>query len=316
MIGPAKAVGAAFRRPASFAVLGGILLAIAATWPAAGTPGAPSRLLFLHLPQWLGVCAVIALASVALPLFAAMLPAPRRRDPDDFELEPMPPPEGGKRAAFLLLALLLLGATGTVWFVARLLREQGPASARISTLAPVAPSRPQPTSAAPPRSLHIPLADHAATLVIALGSVAALAAAIWILSENSWHFSNPAGRRRRRLAQVVAEAVVAGLAELADDPDPRRAVIACYRRCEAAVAEVRRRRYPWQTPREFVEAALVALSLPQTAVRSLLSVFERARFGNEPISAADRATALAALGEIRGEIRAALAEEKEHGTRR
>ncbi len=314
MTGPPNAAGAAFRRPASFAVLAGILLAIAATWPTAGTPGAPGRLLFLYLPQWLGVCVVIALAGVAVPLFAAMLPAPRRRDPDDFELEPMPPPEGGKRAAFLLLALLLLAATGAGWLVTQVEWNSGAVTAAGASHALTEPNSPPPppVSAAPPRTLHIPLADHALTLVIALTSVAALAAAIWIFSENSWYFPNHAGRRRRRhLAQAMAEAVVAGLADLTDDPDPRRAVIACYRRCEAAVAAARRHRYPWQTPREFVETALVALSLPRTAVRSLLSVFERARFSNEPVDAADRRTALAALDDIR----TALAEGKEHGTR-
>ncbi len=311
MPGPVRAVGAAFRRPASFAVLVGILLAIAATWPTAGTPDAPGRLLLLYLPQWLAVCVVTALASVAVPLFAAMLPAPRRRDPDDFELEPMPPPEGGKRAAFLLLALLLLAATGAGWLVTHIEWNSGAVTAAGASHALTEPKPPPPASAAPPRTLRIPLADHAVTLLIALTSVAAMAAAIWIFSENSWYFPNQAGRRRRHLAQAMAEAVVAGLVDLTDDPDPRRAVIACYRRCEAAVAEARRRRYPWQTPREFVEAALIALSLPRTAVRSLLSVFERARFSNEPVDAADRRTALAALDEIR----TALAEEKEHGTR-
>ena len=81
--------------------------------------------------------------------------------------------------------------------------------------------------------------------------------------------------------------------------DPRHAVIACYRRCETALASQRRRRYNSETPREFVHDTLTALALPEKAVRSLLSVFERARFSDLPITPTDRSMAQDALTEIR-----------------
>ncbi|MDA8050175.1 MAG: DUF4129 domain-containing protein [Rhodospirillales bacterium] len=303
--------------PSVLAVLLGTFVAFAATWPASSAPGAASRTLALHLPEWLAGVAVMALASAGLSFFVALLPMPRRKDPDDFEMEPPPQPQGGKAVVLTLLALLLLGAAGTAWLLMRFNPAAGPAlvggMAQAPPVHPLAPAAPAPP-APPPRPLHIPSANGALTVLVAAISVGALAFAIWLFAERASEFSGLTRRRRRhrRLATAMAEAVSAGFEDLTDDPDPRRAVIACYRRCERAVAEVRHRRYPWQTPREYVEAALNALRLPRAAVTSLLAVFERARFGDAPVTGNDRVAALAALGDIR----TALATEREHGTRR
>jgi hypothetical protein len=61
-----------------------------------------------------------------------------------------------------------------------------------------------------------------------------------------------------------------------------------------------------------VHDALSALGLPERPVASLTAVFERARFGDRPVTHADRDVALAALGAIR----AALEEGSRDGSRR
>jgi len=158
----------------------------------------------------------------------------------------------------------------------------------------------------------------AADLVLILGTatltLAALAFAAWMAAETRWQLIGFGRRPRRRgsLAAAIAAAADAGLAELADERDPRRAVIACYRRCEGAIAAVAHRRYPWQTPREYLAAALAPLSLPAIPVTTLLRIFERARFGDGPVNASDRDAATTALEKIR----AALKDRGAHGTRR
>jgi hypothetical protein len=93
-----------------------------------------------------------------------------------------------------------------------------------------------------------------------------------------------------------------GIRELEIGDDPRSAVIACYRRCEIALASHRRGRYASETQREFVYGALAALRLPALAIRSLLQVFEKARFSELPVTPSDRSAALSALGEIRSAL--------------
>ena len=315
---PAGRQGAAFATgiaPATFScLLLGMFLAFAAVWPEPRSSGAPARLLVLHLPGWLAGSLVIALAATSLSLLASLLPAPRRKDPEDFVLEPPPPPKGGWMVGLVMFALLLIGAAATVSMLQALDRNiflGGGATPVIHSLSPLRPS--PPPRPAPPR-----IGMKAADLVLMLGAatltLAALSFAAWMAAETRWQLMG-FGRRRKRprsLAAAVAEAVEAGLAELASEDDPRRAVIACYRRCEAAIASATHRRYPWQTPREYLKVALDALSLPTNPTATLLGRFERARFGNEPVGLSDRDAAAAALENIR----VALREKGAHGNRR
>jgi hypothetical protein len=96
----------------------------------------------------------------------------------------------------------------------------------------------------------------------------------------------------------MTSALAAGRRALEIGDDPRTAVIACYRQCEAALASRRRGRHAAETPREFLRDALAALHLPAQPIRALLQVFERARFSDLPVTRLDRSIALGALDEI------------------
>ncbi len=303
--------GAAVAPAALLAVLFGLFLAFAGTWPAGNGPGAPGRILALDVPQWLAGALVIAACAASLSILVSLVPARRRKDPDEFTMEPPPLPEGGRIAMLALLALLAIGAALAAWLLSEMVRHGSPVTvgAAHSGLA-ASPSAPLPSER---QRIGLPAANLVLDVVLAAVAFAAFAFALVMLANKSWDFLG-FGRRRRhpRLAGAIAEALDAGAADLADDSDPRRAVIACYRRCESAIATVEHRRYPWQTPREYVQAALRALHLPAGAVASLLEIFERARFSELPIMARHRDAALAALGAIR----AALEERSAHGTRR
>jgi len=224
---------------------------------------------------------------------------------------PPPQPEGERIAILALLALLAIGAALAAWLLSEMVRH-GSSVAMDGMHSGFAVSRRAPLPAEPQRT-GLTAANLVLDLVLAAVAFGAFAFAFVMFADTRWDFLGFGRRRRRpRLAGALAEALNAGAADLADDCDPRRAVIACYRRSESAIATVEHRRYPWQTPREYVQAALGALSLPAAAVASLLEIFERARFSELPIMARHRDAALAALGAIR----AALEETSTHGTRR
>jgi Domain of unknown function (DUF4129) len=86
--------------------------------------------------------------------------------------------------------------------------------------------------------------------------------------------------------------------DLRAEPDPRRAVVAAYRRFERAAAAARAPRARWQTPAEFMRSVLGRLPLPAAPVQRLTALFEVARFSPHPVGAEARDAACACLDEI------------------
>lgn len=133
---------------------------------------------------------------------------------------------------------------------------------------------------------------------------AALALAIWFVS---------AGRLPRWLsreeeeapaAEPLAEAVDESLDDLRAEADARRAITRCYARFERAAAATGLERLRWQTPLEFMRAALSRLPAPAAAVHALTALFELARFSDRPLGPPDRDRALEALDAIKTAIEA------------
>ena len=93
------------------------------------------------------------------------------------------------------------------------------------------------------------------------------------------------------------------------EPDPRLAIIRAWGRFERALAHTRAARAPWQTPAEFMRAALALVPLPAPPVQRLTALFELARFSRRPLDTDTRDAACDCLDEIT----AALAEEAARG---
>lgn len=282
----------------------GMTVALAATWPSAGSqPDAPGRRLALDLPDWMAGVVALALVALFFAIVANSLPALRRAEPPPASLL------SSVVGALLLVAPLLAGTAAGTWVLWR-------SDWRGLHLASVGPGEAgDPPGHAAHGALHVPAADLGLTLGLASVSLIAIGFALWLLSQNDWLLPGLVGPRRRRrctgLMTELSSAVAAGIDELSTDGDPRGAVIACYRRCERAIGRQHHRRRQWQTPREYVHGALSALPLPAQPAASLIAVFERARFDDQPITPADRDAALAALGAIR----AALEEGGRDGSR-
>lgn len=109
--------------------------------------------------------------------------------------------------------------------------------------------------------------------------------------------------RSERAAAQVRSAVQAGI-DLLDDQsaDPRRAVIACWLRLEAAAAEAGTGREPGDTPAELVQRMLAGHRVSEPLLQRLAGLYRLARYGPAEVDPSMRGTALGALTQLRTEL--------------
>jgi Domain of unknown function (DUF4129) len=103
------------------------------------------------------------------------------------------------------------------------------------------------------------------------------------------------------LADVV-EVVDDSIGDIERDPDPRRASIRAYARMEAVLARGGVPRRPSETPLEYIDGALRALSVPAAPARSLTDLFEVAKFSDRPIDASMKQRAIDCFLDIRSAL--------------
>jgi hypothetical protein len=252
--------------------------------PSAVEGGRAASRLLLELPEWALTLAMTSAFSAVMLAFAYLIALARRRRKDD-DLE------RGLRGVLFLFLLLAFAA---LW-------REGPLEGILSPLG----RSPSSSGQSGLSDLGLPSASMPAfSVVVAALMVGAgltsLALVCWLLFGErltEW-WRGSAGAPREPLGAAVEES----LDDLHLEPDPRRAIIRCYRRFEVALAESRVARAPWQTPMEFMREALGRLPLPAEAVRRLTGLFELARFSDEPMAPEHREAAWASLSDIRGEL--------------
>ena len=115
-----------------------------------------------------------------------------------------------------------------------------------------------------------------------------------------------AERRRRQtvgalrpLPAARPQAVDDALEALADEPDPRRAIIMAYARMQATLARAGLGRRPSEAPREYLGRVMGGLGDGSRAARRLTALFERARFSPHAVDADMRQEAISALTALR-----------------
>jgi len=283
------------------------MLAIAGTL-APSEEGAPSGFgatrLALALPDWLVIATVAAFTAASLIFLALVLSGSRRRrkkgdDGYEFYYEPR------KAPLSVVLLLLLLALTPPGILAASILWLHGHdavlhgASGGIGEATRPAMPKPavplSPTTETPPPSASPFTADLLGALAL-LAGFGSLGFMLWLRFGD--RLPTEAERPRVRLAAAVEES----LEDLRLEPDARVAIIKCYRRFEQVLAAARLPRPPWQTPVEFMRAALHKLPLPAEAVAGLTGLFELARFSHHAVGTAERESAWRSLVEIRAAL--------------
>jgi hypothetical protein len=109
-------------------------------------------------------------------------------------------------------------------------------------------------------------------------------------------------RQRRRVAAELEQVMSESLANLAMDPDPRRAVIAAYARMERVLAAHGSPRNPAEAPIEYVRRLLGELDLRPAPLHGLTELYEQARFSTHEINVSMRAEAIDLLERIRADL--------------
>jgi hypothetical protein len=282
----------------------GMLLALSATLnPPRTADGSPGVRPIVHIPDAVAVLAFVSFGLAALLMLVLMVPRGfrrRRKGDEEFELY-YEPPHVSPWISILLLGLLLaiLAAIGyAVWsgwivFDLGVLREgQG----RLAD-APQAPPPPRGPGGIDKPSAEMPAFNTAIVALVLLAGLASLALMLWLYVGDRFArwWAGPLSEAK----PWVTEAVTESLDDLRTLADARVAIIRCYRRFEHALAAAHFARKPWETPGEFMRAALRRLALPVGAVEELTELFEVARFSKRPLDSRDRDYAEQALSEIK-----------------
>jgi hypothetical protein len=251
----------------------------------------------INAPPW-ALALVVAGAAVALVgvLVTVDWPLLRRRKEDPEALvRVLPIPRLAKVMAFVLV--LLLGAVLVAGAIEGS-RARTPIRPGGGSLVPRAGRvpKPRPFSSYTPPTWILPT-----VLGVVLGGGGAV---LLVVALRGRLGRRPEPEPDFAAAAVLGDAVQASLEDLRSDPDPRRAVIAAYRRMETTLGEAGLPRRAWEAPREYSGRAHNNLELSARPLQTLTALFERARFGLGRVDESVREQAIAALVALREELRA------------
>lgn len=124
----------------------------------------------------------------------------------------------------------------------------------------------------------------------------------------AWYLSSRRRSQREReldVSETLASVLDETLDDLRAEADPRRAVIAAYARLERALATQGFARRSSETPEELLGRVLGRLEVSDESIRRLTDLFERAKFSQHDVDHAMKDEAIAALQQVRDELRAA-----------
>lgn len=110
-----------------------------------------------------------------------------------------------------------------------------------------------------------------------------------------------ADERRRLQGQVLA-----GLADMEQDGDPRRAIIACWLGLERAAAAAGTPRAASETPADLATRVLAAHAVRPRALAVLAGLYREARYSVHPLTSAHRDTAREALQDVHADLAGVL----------
>jgi hypothetical protein len=250
----------------------------------------------------IGATALVVAIGVFAMLASAFRPHRRHKSPDDYALEQIQYESNQtKWEAFLdwsKLAVVAAAVLYGLFFVIQRITAAptGGGSARPSTASgvttTVAPQSTGATSSAP-----VSAGTWEAVAVVAGAAAFLVAAAVLLgrLRRPRLSFA----QRLRRLESPLARVVDDALADLLNDPDPRRAVIRAYAAMERVFARRGQPRRADETPFEYVERSLEQAGAPRAAAIDLTELFEQARFSDHVINTTFRGTAIRALEAVR-----------------
>ncbi|MGT2426545.1 DUF4129 domain-containing protein [Amnibacterium kyonggiense] len=213
----------------------------------------------------------------------------------------------------VLLPLVVAGSTALVLSTAlegpaHVVPLFGPAGGQqpVEAPTPVEPSvTPPPRGQGPP---HLDVSSAVGTILLVLAALVGLALVLLLVR---LIVGSLRGRRRRlglpgaaaldaddsRIADAptVLRGIAAALVAFTEDREPGDAVVRAWLGLQQAAEDAGFARSPAETPTEFTGRVLSRTGADRTALRTLLGLYLRARFGDVVITAADETAAQRAL---------------------
>jgi len=204
-----------------------------------------------------------------------------------------------RRSGMLVSFIVLGGAFAFAWYFRSRRLAIVPNEEEDAVLQPEVgeprPERPDPSGSYEPEVAWIPVLVVFALLATAIG-------AYLVARQRRARAFDPG---QSRLAEEIADVVDESLDDLRAEPDSRRAVIAAYARLERTFAASGLARLRQETAEEHVSRILGELEVDTRLVRRLTELFTRAKFSHHAVDETMKEEAIAALAQIRDELRAA-----------
>ncbi|CAN5772577.1 hypothetical protein BH20ACT14_BH20ACT14_12370 [soil metagenome] len=210
-----------------------------------------------------------------------------------------------RRSGMLVSFTVLTAAFALIWYLRpRHLNGVFAETLRPELLEPK-PERPDPSGTYEPEVAWIPILVVAALVATAIGAYV-------VAARRRARAFDPG---QSRLAETVADLLDESLDDLRAEPDARRAVIAAYARLEQTFAASGLARLRHETAEEHVSRLLGQLEVDNRLVRRLTELFARAKFSHHVVDETMKEEAIAALAQIRDELRAAARQRMEERMR-
>jgi hypothetical protein len=257
-----------------------------------GLGSGPGDLWVALAEAFLNLFVVLTFLGVVLLVFIVYLLWPSRGRRDDRSKRFQTPAPWWLKLLGLLMILSMGGAlVATVEYA----RKKGlPASA--AGILPTA-SGDQPTDTAG-RLVPLPIQWRVLT-ALALGCLVALTV-IWIRARS--HRPASTGRPTASAPAELQQVIDISLDELADETDPRRAVIKAYAGMEQILARHALARRPSEAPGEYLSRSLAAIHVGHAAAERLSRLFVWARFSQHEVGPEAKREAIEVFLSLRDEF--------------
>jgi hypothetical protein len=265
---------------------------------------------------------MVAGAATIIALFASSFTLRRKKRKDDYERLPEPRRLSAQDLAIIAASLIMTLSMVAIVLVTTngLIETSGVDTGHMPEAQ--SPGQPQPrigesSSLGEPQpgfARGMPRGRRGWLIVVAAVTLTATI----ILAHLAWkaqHARNAVPRlseakplQPRDDRKMAAEPLELSIDTIDREPDPRRAVISCYRKFETVLREKGLPMPATYTPEEYLADILHRFPVTPTLLWVLTLLFEKARFSNHDVTADDKAAAIEALKKIRLDLIGPLCE--------
>lgn len=254
------------------------------------------------------VVSIVAGTVMTIAVFATSFTLRKRRRKDDYERVPEPRRVSTKDLAMIAAALVAVLSLAAVLLVAtsNLIATSITGASQISE----AQNAKSDVHQAESSSLGQLPSTFARGLprwrnwIVMLAGVTLLVASILVSTlqrarDSIPRHSRPEAPQVRDDRKTAVELIELSIRTIESEPDPRRAVIACYQQFEAILHQKGFPMPATYTPEEYLAGILRRFRVTPAPLWSLTLLFEKARFSNHDMTVGDKVAAIEALSRIK-----------------